>query len=254
MKYIDTHAHIGSEFFKENETNKLVDNATMNYISYIFVPGTTKKDSLNAIEVAKKHPNVFAGVGIHPCEVDKNDTSILDEIDYNDIKFIGETGIDLYHDNNPSLENQVTSFRKHLIKAKDHNLPIEIHARDSFQQVYNIIASDEFKGITFIMHSYTGNLEWAQKFIKLGAYISFSGIVTFKNAKDVQEVVKNIPLNKILSETDSPFLTPTPYRGKMPNEPKNVKYVVDFIAAIRNEKDDEVVKNIYENAIKVFNI
>ena len=248
MKYIDTHSHLASSFTKE-PIDQLIKNAISNNVEYILVPGTTLKDSFHALNISKKYSNIFAGFGIHPSNTDDDITNKLNDLNYSGFKFIGETGIDLFHSDNPSLSVQKRSFIKHLELARSLNLPIEIHTRDSFKEVYEIVKS--YKDVTLILHSFTGTLEWANKFLELGAYISFSGIVTFKNAINLKQVMMNIPLNKILIETDSPFLAPTPHRGKI-NKPEFVKHVGDFISINRSEKN--VLEIIYKTTKKVFGI
>ena len=248
MKYIDTHSHLVSSFLKE-PLDKLITDALRNNVEYILIPGTTLENSFEALEISNNYKNIFAGFGIHPSDATDDITNKLDSVDFSGFKFIGETGIDLFHSNNPSLEVQIRSFVKHLEIARTLDLPIEIHTRDAYEEVYDIIKN--YQDVTIILHSFTGNLKWAKKFLKLGAYISFSGIVTFKNAKDLQNVMLNIPLDRILIETDSPFLAPTPFRGKT-NKPAFVKYVGDFISSKRIEQN--VLKTIFKTTKKVFNI
>lgn len=248
MKYIDTHAHIVSSFTKE-PIELLIKSAKEKNIEYILVPGTNLNDSFEALKISQEYNNVFAGFGIHPSDSDDKITKKLDKIDFSGFQFIGETGIDLFHSNNPPLEVQKRSFIKHLEIARLLKLPIEIHTRDAYQEVYDIIKN--YQDLKLVLHSFTGNLEWANKFLELGAYISFSGIVTFKNATDLQNVMLKIPLNRILIETDSPFLAPTPHRGKT-NKPEFVKNIGDFIALKRNDKN--VIETIYETTKKIFNL
>ena len=249
MKYIDTHAHITSDFYKEDELKQLMENTSTNNVESFFVPGTNIKSSLEAIELSKRFDNVYAGVGIHPSDAGKDDPSFLDGIDYKNVLFIGETGLDLHYDDNPPIEVQIESFKKHIEIAIKHNLPIEVHVRDAYDEAYEVMK--QYENVKYVLHSFSGSIEWANKFLDLGAHISFSGIVTFKNAKEMQEVAKVIPLDRIICETDSPFLTPSPNRGKK-NEPSNVKHVVDFIASLR--KEDNVEQAIYSNTKRLFNI
>ena len=123
--------------------------------------------------------------------------------------------------------------------------------RDSYKEIYEVVSQYKDEGLKFIIHSFSGNYEEAMSFIELGGIISFSGVVTFKNAKDVQETARKLPLEKIICETDSPYLTPVPHRGK-PNKPEYVKHVVDFIASIREEDDEVVKQTIFDNTINLF--
>jgi len=156
MKYIDTHAHIASDFFEE-DLNLVLKEAENNNIKYILLPGTTIEDSIKGLELSKKHEILFAGFGIHPSDADDEITKKLDSINIDEYKFIGETGIDLFHDTNPPLEVQQRSFRKHLELARKFNKTVEIHTRDAYQEVYEIIK--DFKDVKMVMHSFTGNLE-----------------------------------------------------------------------------------------------
>ncbi len=249
MKYIDTHAHITSDFYNDDELNQLLIESLNNNIEMILIPGTSKSNSLEAIKMSKLHDNIHAGVGIHPADVSNKNFMFLDDLDYKDVKFIGETGLDLYRESNPSIEDQVESFEKHIQIAIENNLPVVVHIRDAYEEAYAVMK--KYKDVVFILHSFSGDLNWANKFLELNSYISFSGIVTFKNAIEMKEVAKAIPLERLLVETDSPFLTPAPNRGKK-NEPANVKHVADYIASIREEEN--VIETIYSNTKKVFNI
>lgn len=252
-RYFDTHCHLNGEFY-ESDIDKDIENAIKNNVDKMVLPGTNFADSLKAIELAKKFPeNVFASAGLHPCSAFKDDfPNFLDSINPDDIVAVGETGIDLYHlETNPTLEEQRASFKRHLLYARKHKKPIIVHARDAEKEVYEMLI--DFKDVTIIMHCYTGNWEWAQKFLELGAYISISGAITYNKTEFIKEVAKNTPLNRLIVETDAPFLSPVPYRGK-PNKPFYVKSTADFVASIRSEEYDFVLKTLYENAKHIFNI
>ena len=253
MKYIDSHGHLNSKEFQDNIEDFLL-KAKENNVEKIIVPGTSKEDSLLSIELAKKHKNLFSIIAIHPSDSKtKESADWLNDIDPKDIIGIGETGIDLYWENNPSLEIQEHVFKKHLDYAKKHDLPVAIHMRNAEEHIYRIMSLDEYKSLKFIIHCSTTTPEWNLKFVELGAYISFSGIVTFKNAHDVRESAMKVPLDRILCETDAPYLTPVPFRGKL-NQPAFVKHVVDFIAKERPEDETLVREQIYNNTVKIFNL
>ena len=253
MKYIDTHGHLNSEEYSHN-FSKYVKEANEAGVEKIIIPGTCKEDSLLAIKLSKKFDNVFAMVAYHPADAHKiSDANFLDEIDGSQLVGVGECGIDLYRDTNPPLEIQQEVFRKHIRFAQKWDLPVIVHTRNAEQETYDILNENEFKGIRFIIHCSTINKEWAKKFINMGGYISFSGIVTFKNAKEVFETMMSVPLNRLLSETDAPLLSPEPVRGKI-NLPENVKYIAEFIANNRPEDREEVLMAIYNNAHKIFSI
>lgn len=251
-KYFDTHCHLNGQWYKTDLKEDL-ESALKAGVDKILLPGTSKKDSFLAIEMSKRHPNLYAAVGIHPCDaVSGDEASFLDLINPSDIVAIGETGLDLYHmETNPSLENQIKSFSKHIDFALKHNKPIIIHARNAEEEVYKLIKDKQ--GLKFIMHCYTGNWEWAEKFIALGGYISFAGAITYAKTPTIEEVAIKAPLDRILSETDAPFLTPVPHRGKT-NKPEYVAYVAEYIAKVRSEDNEVVIKALYENALKVFGL
>ena len=249
-KYIDTHAHLTGSYFK-GDAREEIKNAFDAGLSHLIIPGTTVEDSIKAIELSKEYDNVFAAVGVHPSDVDKEDYNFINDINPDDIIAVGEIGLDLYHEDNPSIENQVKALKVQLDYAIKHDKVALIHMREAEKETYDVVK--EYKGLKFIMHSYTGNLDWAKKFLELGAYISFSGIVTFKNAKEVQAVAKEVPLDRIVSETDTPFLAPTPKRGK-PNIPAYVVHTIEFLGDLRDEDNETVVEQIHKNTIKLFGL
>lgn len=253
MKYIDTHGHLNSEEFI-GDLDKYIKEAKEAGVLKIIIPGTSEKDSKQAIEIASKFSNVYAMASLHPTNGYKiEDIDWLKDINSSKIIGIGETGIDLYRETNPPLDIQEEIFRIHLIYAIKNNLPVAIHTRNAEKETLAILNEEEFKNLKFIIHCNTMNKEWTIKFIERGGYISFSGIVTFKNAKDIQESMLAVPLNRLLSETDSPYLAPTPQRGKI-NRPEYVKYTSEFIAEHRKESREKVLKQLYKNAHNIFSI
>ena len=245
MKYFDSHGHINGSFFKGDILSSIKET------DFILMPGTKKEDSLKGIALAKEHSNLFAAAGIHPCDAKGKEYLFLNEINPDDIVAVGESGIDLHYEDNPSLEKQIESFKFHIEYTLKHNKVLIVHMRDSYKEIYDVLSQYKNKGLKFIIHSFSGNYEQAMSFVKLGAMISFSGVVTFKNAKEVLDAAIRLPLERIICETDSPFLTPVPHRGK-PNKPEYVKYVVDFIATHRSEDDEVVKQSILENTINLF--
>lgn len=248
MNYFDTHCHLNGIFYP-GDIEKALTNAQKHGVSHFVLPGTTPEDSLKAIEIAKKNQQVYACAGIHPSHVHEVDLTYLTKIDPKQIVAIGEVGIDLYRANHPPLALQQQVFKMHLDFATKHNKPVIIHMRDAEKEVYEIMK--QYQHLKFVMHSYTASWKWAEKFLALGAYFSFSGIVTFKNAPLVQEVAKKVPHTKILVETDAPFLAPTPMRGKS-NEPEYVRYTAQFLAQLRNDKT--LIKQLFANSCAFFNI
>lgn len=253
MKYIDTHAHLNSEEFREN-IQEFLDRSKEEGVEKIIIPGTTHEDSLEAIKIAKEHSDVFALAGQHPSYATSNDiANWIDEIDPSDIIAVGEAGIDLYWETNPALEIQQTVFKKQLDYAKKHNKLMIVHMRNAEKEVYEILSSDEYKDIKFILHCSTTTYEWNKKFVDLGGYVSFSGVVTFKKAHDVHESAMKLPLDRIVVETDAPYLAPVPKRGKQ-NEPSYVAHTAKYIASIREEADEKVIEALYNNSLEVFGL
>lgn len=253
MKYIDTHGHLNSEEYKD-DYELYVKEAHACGVEKIIIPGTSEKDSILAIELSKRFDNIFAMAALHPNHgFDIKDIGWLEKIDGSQLVGVGETGIDLYRETNPPLEIQKEIFRKHLRFALKWSLPVAIHTRNAEQETINILLEEEFKKINFLIHCSTMTKEWVLKFVKIGGYISFSGIVTFKNALEIKEAAKAVPLNRILTETDSPYLTPVPFRGKM-NKPEYVKFTSDYVAKLRKEPEEKVLEALYKNAHSIFTI
>lgn len=248
----ETHCHINDEKYKNN-IDEVIKEAKKNGVNYILVVGMDLKTSKRAIEIANNYKNVYASVGIHPGYVDESDHSLLDSL-YNNKKVIalGEIGLDFYWtDKNKDLQTKI--FEEQILKAVKLNLPVIIHTRNSFNEAYNIVK--KYKGkIKGVFHCFSSNLEDAKKAIDLGFYIGIDGPITFKNKnEELINIVKNIDLKHVLIETDSPYLTPEPCRGKV-NEPKNLKYIAKKIAEIKNISLEEVINITTNNGLSLFSI
>ncbi len=251
----DSHAHLDSEKF-DGERDKIVENAKQAGLKFILNPAADFKTSLGAIEVANKYDMVYAAVGVHPHDADTLDDKMIDDLrelaKHPKVMAIGEIGLDYYYDNSPR-ELQKQAFIKQIRLAKELKLPIIIHDRDSHEDVFNILKAENPFDTGVVLHCYSSSAELAKEYIKLGAYISIAGPLTFKNNKKTPEVVKEVPLDRLFIETDSPYLTPTPFRGKR-NEPAYVRYVAEKIAEIKGVSFDEVARTTRENACKFFGI
>ncbi|MFK7780513.1 MAG: TatD family hydrolase [Candidatus Gracilibacteria bacterium] len=261
----DTHCH--PYLNKKKDQYEVIDNFFKNGGKYINIIGTNIETSNKAIEIADKYEGVFVSVGIHPCDtydLDLNDAIVILENliknNKNKIVGIGECGLDYYWLDKDEMaveikklkiKTQKKFFKAQIELAKKYNLPLIIHNRDSKDDVFSILKKVGYKN--FIFHCYSENLEYAEKLLKFSpnCKISFSGIVTFKNAKEIQETAKNIPIKNILAETDSPYLTPTPFRGKEENEPLFTKYIVKKISELRGEQCDNI---ILKNSLEIFGI
>lgn len=254
MKIVDSHSHIDDEKF-DIDREEVVSLFDENKIDFIVDPASDVKSSEKIVEIVKKFSRVYGAVGIHPHEVEDitdDDLKKIYNLSFsNKIVAIGEIGLDYYYDNSPR-EKQKEIFRKQLEIAKKRNLPVIIHTREAMQDTFDILS--EFKGdITGVMHCYTGSFEMAKKFINLGFYISISGVVTFKNATNVREMAKKIKLDNLLIETDSPYLTPEPNRGKR-NESKFVWLVAQKLSELKNIEINNLIYNTNSNARNLFKI
>ena len=251
---IDTHCHIFDEAFNLDRM-EVINRITENKISKAIVVGYNNKTNKDAYELALKYPFLYNTAGIHPDQATNytaNDLDILEEfIKTHKVYAIGECGLDYYwvKDN---IDKQKELFEAQIKLAIKYDLPLVIHSRDAIYDTYELLS--KYKGmIKFVMHCYSSSKEMAFRFIELGGMISLGGPVTFKNAKVSKEVAKNIPLDKLMVETDCPYLAPMPFRGKR-NEPAFVQLVIEEIAKIREIDSKEVERITDENAIKFFNL
>jgi TatD DNase family protein len=202
--------------------------------------------------LSKSYPNIYCSVGVHPTETNCKDPSIEELLEYaksNRVIAIGETGLDYFHVRKDEADWQRDRFRRHIAASNQSGKPMIIHMRDSKEDTIEILSRD--KAEKGVMHCFAEDLETAEAAIDLGFYISFSGILTFKSAQDLREVAKQIPTERILIETDSPYLTPVPYRGK-PNSPAYTYYVAEKLAEIRNTTIGEIAKVTTQNFNQLF--
>ena len=202
--------------------------------------------------LSKSYPNIYCSVGVHPTETNCKDPSIEDLLEYaksNRVIAIGETGLDYFHVRKDEADWQRDRFRRHIAASNQSGKPMIIHMRDSKEDTIEILSRE--KAEKGVMHCFAEDLETAEAAIDLGFYISFSGILTFKSAQDLREVAKQIPTERILIETDSPYLTPVPYRGK-PNSPAYTYYVAEKLAEIRNTTIGEIAKVTTQNFNQLF--
>jgi len=251
---LDTHCHINDPMFK-GEIDQIVSNFLDAGVENIITIGCCPESNKDVIDLSNKYKNVFCAVGVHPDDCYKYDAKELDKLllnKNNKMVALGEIGLDYYH-TKENKEEQIRVFESQIQLAIKHKLPIIIHCRDAFGDMLNILKKYAPFEHGAVMHCYSGSLEYAKELLKLGLKISFTGTVTYKNALKVQEVAKNLPLESFFFETDSPYLTPTPYRG-LRNEPKYVVEVAKFVAELRNVPYDELEKITDQTAKMFFNI
>ena len=254
MTFIDSHSHLILEAF-DNDRDNVIQQALSNGITHI----VQSCDNLDEIEknliLTKKYENLYSSIGIHPHEAklwtDVSYDTIVKYTKEEKVIAIGEAGLDFYYNYSPQ-DIQVKVFREQIKIANEVSLPLIIHTRDAFKETIEILREEKIKH-GGVFHCYTGDLDSAREAIKLGFYISWSGILTFKKASDLKEVAKNIPLKNTLIETDCPFLTPIPHRGER-NEPKYVKYVAEELRKIHNVNIEEIGEITSENTKKLFGI
>ena len=219
-------------------------------------PGADLNSSIKAVSLSEQYDNIYAAVGVHPHSAKEMDDSTIEILksftNREKVIAIGEIGLDYYYDNSPR-EIQQKRFIEQLNLAKEVELPVIIHTREAAKDTFDIIKEAQDGSLEGVMHCFSGSVEMAMEYIKLGFYISLAGPVTFKNARVSKEVAKTVPLDKLMIETDAPYLTPEPYRGKR-NEPFYVRYIAGTIAELRGMTFEEVATKTSENARKLFNI
>lgn len=253
MQLIDSHSHLILDPFN-NDRDDVIEQAFSNNITHLIQSCDNLDEIKENIKLTKKYKNIYSSVGIHPHEAktwtDKSKEEIINYSKEEKVVAIGETGLDYYYNLSPK-ETQLFVFREQVKIAKEVNLPLIIHTRDAFDETFEILKDENPKKGVF--HCFTGDVKAAKEALEIGFYISFSGIITFKNATPIKEAAKETPLDKILIETDSPFLAPIPHRGKR-NEPKYVKHVAEEIARIKEISVEEVANITTRNAKKLFGI
>lgn len=245
---IDTHCHIYSEYY--DDIDEVIERSINDGVSMIIVNGVDRKSNEEILKLVKKYDIVYGALGIHPdqCEKVSNEDFMFIEEHINDDKIVavGEIGLDYHYDLDKDMQKEL--FKKQLDIASKYNKPVIIHSRDSIQETYNILKKYKIKGI---MHCYSGSVEMAREFNKLGYLIGVGGIVTFKNAVKLIDVIKSVDLKYIVVETDSPYLTPEPYRGKR-NEPKYIKIIMEKICDIKGIEYKDLCDTIRTNVFGLF--
>lgn len=254
----DTHAHLDSDQF-DDDREAVIQRAREAGLAGICVVGCDPESSLACCELAAAHPGfLFAAVGIQPNYVSHAMMDWMDEIvklaSRPEVVAIGETGLDCYWKDSP-LEVQEEFFQQHIALSRDTNKPLVIHMRDSGEEIYKALRSWADQGpLPGIMHSYTGDMELAERFLDMGLHISFAGMITFKKSTELRHVASRIPADRLLIETDSPYLSPEPFRGKRPNEPARVIHTAQVIAEARGVTPQELAELTTNNARKLFGI
>ena len=255
---IDTHAHINDARLI-GDIDNLLSRATEVGVQTIFAIGVTLESSRQCVALAEKYPQqIFAAVGIQPNHVHKALSTDWDEIvqlaEHPQVKAIGETGLDKYWKDAP-FELQRDCFAKHMSLSRTLDKPFVVHMRDCGDEVLEMLQAARIEGPLFgVMHSFTGDLQLAKKCVELGLYISFAGMVTYKKSDDLRSVAASIPMDRMLIETDSPYLSPEPHRGKRPNEPAMVMHTASCLAKVCGMKYSDLAKQTTANARRLFKL
>ena len=255
MMLIDSHAHLEMPDFRK-DLPEVLQRAKASGVEYIFTVGTEKKDWNRALEIAHSNPSVYAILGVHPHnarEIDEETYRTLRRLCADDkVRAYGEIGLDFYRNLSPQ-DVQLKRFREQIQFARELGLPIVVHDREAHEQTLEILKSEKAEECGGIIHCFSGNYEMAKECIGMGFYISIPGTITFKNAGEFQEIIKRLPLDSLLIETDAPFLAPVPFRGKR-NEPSYVRYTAQKVAEIKKVSLEKVAEVTTENASRVYRL
>ncbi len=250
---IDSHCHIPL-LSEDLAVNEIINNAKQNDIVHMLCVAIDLEGSPDIIDLAKQYPMISASVGVHPNTELQNEVTVDDILTLaSDVEVvaIGETGLD-YFRSKGDLEWQRDRFRTHINAAKEINKPLIIHTRNAKEDVIRVLKEEGADKVGGVMHCFVEDWETAQAAMDLNFLISFSGIVTFKNAKDLHEVAKQVPLEQMLVETDSPYLAPMPFRGRT-NQPAYVRHVAEFIASLKGIELDLLAQKTTSNYQSLFN-
>ncbi|HPL50937.1 MAG TPA: TatD family hydrolase [Smithellaceae bacterium] len=250
---IDSHAHLEMEQF-DNDRQEVIERACLAGVEYVITVGTNPAFGEKAISIAKQYKNIFVSLGIHPHEAatadDKSLAQMADFARQPEVVAYGEIGLDFFRNLSPR-EKQIEVFSRQLEIARDLSLPVVIHDRDAHEQVLQLVRSSGVQRGVF--HCFSGDYALAQKCLDLGFYLSIPGTVTFDKAVKISDVVKKVPLEFLLLETDCPFLTPVPYRGRR-NEPSFIIHTAKKVAQIKSLRWEDVADTTTRNALNLFRL
>ena len=250
---IDSHCHLDHEPLYSDLQNVIQRSKEIG-IEKLLTISTSFESFLKIKEIIKKDEMIYGTIGTHPHESDKDilkSDQLVKNLDENKkIIGIGETGLDFYYNNSDKVK-QIASFKEHIEASIKSNVPLIVHSRNAEQETFDILNEYKNYDLKILMHCFTGSKEFSKKLIKLNSYFSASGIITFKNSKDLQETFKSLPLDKVLIETDSPFLAPVPMRGKK-NEPSFINFTASKLAEIKEVSKEQLVKSTTDNFNTLF--
>lgn len=246
--FVDTHCHIFKSDYEN--INEILENASNNHIKYVIDNGSNNQTNKEVLELIKKYPNMYGAIGIHPEDVDgvmPDDIKFIeDNLSNEKIVAIGEIGLDYYY-TKENKEEQIKLFESQLSLAEKHNMPVIVHSRDATEDTINSLKKFKCKGV---IHSFSGSLETAKIYIKMGYLLGVNGVITFKNAK-IKDVIKEVGLKNIVLETDSPYLTPVPFRGTQ-NNPGHVLEIAQLVADLYNISLEELAEQTNKNITNMY--
>lgn len=252
---IDTHTHIDLDNFKDR-FDEVVETAKEYGVGKVVIPGVEPSGFGRIVELCEKYDNVYGAVGVHPEELgafnDEAENRIREYLKHPKIIAVGEIGLDYYWDKS-QVERQKEIFEKQILLAKEAKKPVLVHDREAHLDSFEILKKTNAKETGVVMHCFSGSPEFAMECVREGFYIAIGGVVTFKNAKKAKEVAKVVPLERLLLETDAPYMAPVPFRGKE-NQPAYVKFVVQEIADLRGISFEEVEQATTANAERLLGI
>lgn len=254
MIIVDSHCHLDMLGDYDNIDN-ILNRAGENHVQYMQTICTHLGNFDNILKIAKQYQNIFASVGVHPSEVvDVNDAKLLLELSVDEkVIGLGETGLDYFYNKEEEHHKlQIESFEQHIYASQSNNLPVIIHMRDAEKDAVDILTHNKkIKEFPALIHCFTASRDFAKKVLDLGLYISISGIITFKNAEHLRDVVRYVPVERLLIETDSPYLAPVPMRGKI-NEPSYAKHVLDCLSELKNIHPEALADITTSNFFSLF--
>lgn len=250
----DSHAHYDDEAFNDDR-DAVIHEINDSGVIGVLNCGASIEGARKSVELSGKYDFIYAAVGIHPEHADTVNEQIINELRHLaqnvKVRAIGEIGLDYYHEENPSRAIQKEAFKLQMMLASELKLPVVIHDRDAHSDTLDILK--EFPEVIGVVHCFSGSVEFAKECLKLGYYIGFTGVITFKNAKKIVEVARAVPLNRILVETDCPYMAPTPYRGKR-NKSDYIKCIIEKISEIKERSIEEIEEITIFNAKQLLKI
>jgi TatD DNase family protein len=255
LDLFDTHAHLDDEQLSP-DAPAVIERAAAIGVTRVLAVGTTAASSRNCLSLARQHAGVWSTAGIHPNHAAEAEAGDWDEIvrltNEPQVVALGETGLDLYWKDTP-LPLQQDYFDRHIRRSQQTGLPLVIHLRETAAEILAMLREARQRGpLRGVMHSFTGTAEQAAEFLELGMHISFAGMVTYKKSDDLRAVAATIPADRLLVETDSPYLSPEPFRGKRPNEPARVVHTAECLAQVRGVMLQDVARQTTANALALF--